>query len=407
MMKKATMIACILSLAAALQAEMQVVPTGNVSIMGGQYWVTGASPANFSGNADVFFSPAVIISPTQSLLPIYSGSYSGTKDVRELVGGGTLTREMQDHALSLKFIRKYDGGMKFKLRAGYKVEYLKETVDETWGNGLFDYQKPIIGVELEQAGNRWVARLGGDLYTMHYPNYQSLISDGAFEASIDTTTYSELSGRAGEDVLDYTGMAGFYEMGYAFSGSVQGTARYDIIRKDFKDEKIVTRSGEFADTLRQDTAHLLTLGVSLRAPKMIMGLTNAAQYYASNQNSFDMANSRFVGGYYGFFENAFMPDITFLLGGGDQPARLRLFWEIGLRAYFDRPAQYADGSYKNTKVTQTTNTAGCTVSYPLTSSLSAKFSTTYRDAASNMRYEKNYLYNYYTFNYFAGITWEL
>lgn len=407
MIKKAIMFAGVLALSSTLLAETKVIPTGNISIMGGQYWVTGADPSSPAGNVDIFFSPVINFSPNTALLPIYAGTYSGTKDVRELVGGGTLTRELQDHSLSLKFIEKFDGGWKLKLRAGYKIEYLKETKDETWGKGLFDYEKIIGGFEFEKPGRRWVSRIGGDCYTMHYPNYQSLISQPEFESSIDTTTYTEISSQAGTDVLDFTALAGFYNLSYAFAGNVQGTLQYDFIRKYFKDEKIVTQTGEFSNTLRQDTGHYLTLGINLSSPRVIAGLSNVIQYYESNQNSFDMANSKYIDNYYGFVENNFMPNITFLLGRGEVRSALYLFWEVAWRNYLDRPAQYADASYKNVNVAQTTSTTGCMFTYPLSRSLSLKFSTMYRDADSNMRYEKNYMYNYYSFNYFAGINMEL
>ncbi|MFH1368669.1 MAG: hypothetical protein ABII64_06050 [Elusimicrobiota bacterium] len=390
-----------------LYAEVKVTPIANIDLMGGQYWVTGASPDKLSANLDIFFCPVLNFSPRTALLPIYTGLYSGTKDVKELIGGGTLTREMQDHSISLKFVHKLNDAWKLKSRVGYKIEYLKETVDETWGKGLFDFKKMIIGAEAEKSWETWNGRVGIDYYTMNYPNYQSLVSQTAFQTSLDTTTYTEISTQAGKDVLDYNTMSLFLEAKHKFSANLYGTAHNDISIKSFKDQKIVKNTGEFSPDLRSDLVNYLTFGIRVVGPKAVLGITDGIQYYKSNQSSYDAANSKFIADYYNYTQNSVMPSITFTLGSGDLPMSLTLYWDITYRAYASRPAQSDDGTYKSENINQTTNTFGMNFTYPIIKSVSAKFSTNYRDSSSNMKYEKNYKYNYYTFNYFVGMNWQL
>lgn len=388
-------------------AEIKVTPVANVDVSGGQYWVAGASPDKLSANLDVFFSPVINFSPRTALLPIYTGLYSGTKDIRELVGGGTLTRELQDHSLALKLVHKLNDSWKLKTRVGYKIEYLKETVDETWGKGVFDYKKTILGIEAERSWETWNGRAGIDSYIMAYPNYQSLVSQSAFQTSVDTTTYKEISTQAGKDILDYSTISLFVEGTHKFSGNVFMTLHNDISIKSFKDQKVINNTGEFSSALRSDMVDYFTVGFKLLSPKVTLGITDGIQYYKSNQNSYDAGNSKYMPDYYNYFQNSVMPNITFKLGENERPVALTLFWDITYRQYAERLAQSSDGTYKGDKIAQTTNTFGMAYTHPIARNLAAKFSSNYRDVTSNMKYEKNYLYNYYTFNYFAGINWQL
>lgn len=388
-------------------SEIKITPVASVNILGGQYWVSESMPTSVGANAEVFFSPVINFSPKTALLPIYIGNFRGTKDVRELVGGGTLTQDSQNHSLSLKFTERISNNFKLKARAGYKIEYLRETKDETWGKGLFDYNKTTFGLELENGNERSSMRLGADYYSTKYPNYQSLITEDTFETSIDTATYSEISSQAGVNVLDFSALMLSVEAARNISQKALGSVHYDITLKNFKDQKTVKSSGEFSNELRSDIVHNLGFSISAITPKVSLALNDSVQYYGSNQNSFDTVNSRYTPRYYDFFQNSISPSITFMLGQGTNPVKLSLLWNISWRQYLERLAQNAAAELKAEKVSQTINTVGINFTYPVNHSLSALTSINYSDSSSNMRYEKNYKYNYYTFNYFAGIRWEL
>lgn len=104
-----------------LLSDVKVTPVANISLLGGQYFLEGDSDS-FAGNANIFLVPVINFSEATALLPIYQGIYSNTKDVRELIGGGTLTREVLDNSLTLKFTHKFSDTFKGKIKAGYKLE---------------------------------------------------------------------------------------------------------------------------------------------------------------------------------------------------------------------------------------------------------------------------------------------
>lgn len=384
-----------------LLAAVQVTPVANISLLGGQYFLEG-NKDSFAGNADIFFAPVINFSENTALLPIYQGIYSNTKDVKELIGGGTLTREVLDNSLTLKFTRKFSDTFKGKIKAGYKLEYLAETKDEKLGDGLFDYNRIIGGVEAEQVfGDRTNVRVGYDFYIMNYPNYSSLVSQS--ETIIDTATYTEISKNAGKDVLNYQTHELFIEELHSFNDTTVGKISYDIAYKNFKDQTLVQSDGSFSSKKRNDLVHLLTFGVAKNLPKIAAALYNSVQYYDSNQNSYDANRTQYNSNYYDFIQNNVTPSLTFNLKNN---AKLNLWWDIAYRKYINRPSQDEEGNYKTSEISQVTNTIGLSLTIPVYKSLSLKTAGNYRDSSSNNRYEANYRYNYNTSNYFVGLNWE-
>jgi hypothetical protein len=403
----------VISAAAPSFSETRVVPVANISVLGGQYFLKGQN-TSFGGNVDLFYTPVINFSPEKAFLPMFSLTYRGTKDVQELVGGGTLTQEYMDIGpLTLKYILKTSETFKVKVKAGYKIEYLKETKDEQWQKGLFDYNKALGGMEIEKTypDTEWNMRIGVDAYSMKYPNYASLISNQNYQAGIDTTTYKELSNNAGTNVLDNNTNEVFVEFSHAFSDTLTGKALYDIALKNFGDQKIVNKDGTFATDLRNDTVHFLTFGITGRTERTIISLTDSVQLNASNQNSYDASLTQFIPNFYNFFQNGITPSLTFNLGETEPYSTISLYWDVALRQYSDRFVQAADGTYNTSeKINQVTSTQGLVLSLPLSGiskGLSFRVSGNYRSASSNMKYEKFYLYNYSVTTYFTGITWEM
>ena len=101
-----------------IKAEIKITPVADISLFGGQYYVVDA-PSSFGGNSYMYFAPVVNFSENSALVPVFNLNYQGTKDVRELVGGGTLSREILDTGAMFKYIHKFEK-LKGKVRIGYK-----------------------------------------------------------------------------------------------------------------------------------------------------------------------------------------------------------------------------------------------------------------------------------------------
>jgi len=396
-------------LAVTIYAETKIIPIGSLELLGGQYMLK-SDLTTVGGNFNLSFSPVISFNSKLALLPMFFTTYRGTKDVQELVGGGTLVQEYLDIGpLSLKFLYKLNQTTKLKTKVGYKIEYLKETVDEKWQKGLFDYNKTNFGLELEKSLKNKIynLRISFDYNTIVYPNYASLITQ--FQTSLDTTTYTELSENAGKNVLDNNS----YDIGLELTQKISSTLNlktfYNLGIKNFVDQKIISETGKFTSDLRKDAVHLLTLDLRLNTLNTTVSLSDNVQYYTSNQNSYDAGRTQYIPKFYDFIQNSISPSLVVFIGEIEPRPKFMLYYELSFRKYIERLAQDSSGNYTNDKIYQNINTLGLTISYPLNnlfSKLSIKFNTNYRVVSSNMKYEKYYKYNYYVLNYFLGIVLE-
>ncbi|MCS7151481.1 MAG: hypothetical protein NZ928_03735 [Endomicrobia bacterium] len=389
---------------------IRIIPVVKTSILGGQYFLENES-TSFGGNVNIFISPVVGFSEEHTLIPLFSFIYRGTKDVQELVGGGTLTQEcLTLGPLGLKYVYKVSSSLKFKIKGTYKIEYLKETKDEEWQKGLFDYQKTNFGSEIEaKFSDRFLVRIGLDYYTMRYPNYQSLVSKPEYKISIDTTTYTEISKNVGRNVLDYDSIDSFVEGSFSLTKNLLVQVLYNISFKTFSEQHIVNIVGRFEDKLRVDTLHTLRLNSVFNFDRMTLSITDIVKFYDSNQNSYDVSFTKFTENSYDYIENILSPSINVYLGTKRPYICFSLWWDVGYKTYLTNLARDEVGNYADQKLSQQMNLLGLSCTYPvekLLKGFSVKLATSYNIVSSNMKYERFYKYNYSCFNYFLGLTYE-
>jgi hypothetical protein len=181
-----------------------VTPVYDVSFFGGQHFFDGNESA-LSGNFKLRISPAVKFNEKWTLIPTYSGGYQGTRDVQELAGGGTLFQDSTGHGTTVKGVYSLSPSWKLKGTAGASVEFLRETKDEKWGDGLFDHRKYSGGLETEfSASKETGGRVAYDFYALDFPNYTSL------ESSQDATLSRELAGKDTLNSGNHLGTLGFW-----------------------------------------------------------------------------------------------------------------------------------------------------------------------------------------------------
>ena len=393
----------LLLLAPAARAEVKVTPVADVSILGGKYYLD-KDAASFQGRFDAFLSPALTLAEGHELVPVYSGNYSGTQDIQELAGGGVLTRQRQSHAFSLKYVytREFD---KYKPRISYSKALIKETRDEKWGDGLFDYTTLALGLDAEQERPHGTFLESYDFYQVKYPNYSTLLS-GAQSVGIDTATFNELSTNAGVDTLDNSN----HRLGLAyawFPGPVNMKAGYDITYRSYGDQALVAKPATGQPYFKKDKRADILQNFSLRASRALkpLYLTAAAHFgwLSSNQNSFDSSRTKFIEDFYSYTEIGLAPSMNLIMKNGAQfgfsLAWRRLFYAGRLR-------QDESGNYGAAKIDQTVWLSSLSARYPVMNRIYARAAYNYQVSSSNMRYEANYRYNYRASTYLAGLEWE-
>lgn len=377
----------------------QVTPVYDVRFLSGQNFFDGDT-SSLSGNLNVMASPAVKFNERWSLIPTYIGAYEGTRDVRELGGGGTLFNDSMNHGVFFKGIRQTAGAWRFKATTGARFEFLRETEDEGWGEGLFDYRKFNGGLEAEYAPSQNVSWRGGyDYYALKFPNYESL------ESAQDPTLSREL---AGKNVIDSANHMASFGVSAPLPGQLRWTLDAYVNQRLYDDQPVVAASGDLTSTERKD--QIMSLNMSFVRPlfageslRVVGELAGGYAQQSSNQNHYDARKTVFIKDFYDYDQASFSPRVTMALG--EAPWIMSLGADWSRRAYSERPIQNPNGDYLGEKLNVTNLAATFGLSYPMTKSFQWRLVANLGWGDSNMQYEKVFTYNYKIANYMAGFSY--
>jgi len=294
------------------------------------------------------------------------------------------------------------GPVKLKVYGAYKQNFLKETTQEPWGKGLFDYNKTAAGFEVEGKGPLMVEtwRAGADYYVTKFPNFQSLAS---IQAGAEIN--------AGKDVLNFSAVDLPLAADLAFGRRRLELKALTSFRK-FTDQNVVTDAGTFSADKRRDLYWNLSAGFTQLLPKASLwgslessvGLDAAYGNLHSNQNSYDVSIVTFRPNFYSYKETSAGPRYRFrwrqwMTGG--------LSYLMAYRDYAGRPAQDLAGTDKGSAIKTRTQTFRVSMAFPLPSGFSIQLQGATQHADSNMAHETTYRYNYSSSNYFLGVAYEL
>lgn len=389
-----------------LHAVVKVIPVVDFQLMTGQYFY-GGSADNLAGNMFFNITPAIKFSEKFSIIPGVSTRYKATKQTEDLIGGGTLFQDVLDSNASSRFVYSPLDSLKLKLNTSYKMQFRRETKDESITDGLFDYKKISYGFETEYAfgnGKKYLARLGADRFTVKFPNYESLESG-------DTSVTSGLSRElAGTNVLDTKNISSLLGGTAQLPYNITLDADYISIKKDFSDQPVVLLTGLLSSDQRKDKVDIGSLG--LLAPvlqkekiKIITACSGIYTINNSDQNHYDARKTVFIENYYDYTSNYYNPAVTFLLGA--KPYAVTASYGLEHKKYKDRPIQDKDGTYDlERKIWSETQNTTFSFTYPISEGFKLRATTTYLWERSNMGYEEIYKYKYNTANYLMGFSYE-
>ncbi|MFA6030150.1 MAG: hypothetical protein WC969_09870 [Elusimicrobiota bacterium] len=392
---------------------VEYVPMYNLSLMGGQYFFAG-DKSRMNANVSANVTPAVKLDSGWTLLPTYSGYYKGTKAVTDAVGSGTLFQQQFDNRLGLSALRAIAGtDWKIKPSVSYKHELLKETRDEAWGKGLFDYQKFGVGFEGEKVyRDPFSLRVGYDFYYVRFPNYQSL------ESKSGTDPLGNPLGRetAGKNVLDTINnqVSVTLTRPYPYDDpKVSLSASYSLLWQKFPDQKLVDAAGQYKNANRQDFSQSAGLGAtyprSFRSDtvRVTGGFQLGLAYNGSNQNTYDAGQTKYVPDSYSYTQYSMGPSVSVAWGDDmkmPQTAGLAMTWSR--TQYAGRLVQDANGLYQDSAQYQSRYLVGMNYSYPVAPHFRLNAQANFLMARSNMTYEKTYKYSYNTSSYLFGFTYD-
>jgi hypothetical protein len=383
---------------------------GRADLMAGQYFFK-KSAGSVNGYTDVDLQLARSISSRSGFYVTGRHMYTGFKQVNELAGGGTLFQQSMDSSLGFKWMQRFEDGWSLKPRAGVRSQLFRETKDETWGNGLYDLWRYEAGLALERKTRwgdsiPWTYQFSYDFYYTRYQRFKTLASKYGAEVSAPNP---------GSRTLDTVSQQLAYRSDWDLPGFTSAYLFYAMSMINFVDQKVINTRGEYLNAKRSDIYQNLSLGASKRFLDLqalgrirpVIGLGVSFADLISNQNHLDTDPNRmrFVGAYYDYWEARLSPNasVTFL----KPMLSLRTGYDFASRFYTGRLAQNSDGSYTSRKLSQSTHGVFLEAAYPIWGGLDLKARGQWSRTLANTGYEQTYSYNYYDYNYFAGIEWKL
>ncbi len=395
-----------LSLCAAFHRPAQALEIShvlNARLFGGQYFFQNEE-SKLSGNVGVLYAPAIAFNQKWSLIPTVSSSWRGVKSVQDLVGGGTLFQQVMEHAGGVKGIYAMTPAWRFKLGGAYRLQMLKETADEKWGKGLYDFEKPSGSFEIERLwGQDNSARIGVDYYIIDFRNFSSLESQ-----------QKELGREnASSRTLNTRNQSPYIAASFAFPFFGGQAARFDAsfyhVLRSYMEQNIVLASGDLSRDRRNDSNQLLAASVVMPFGisenfKIVQEIRGGANQLVSKQNNFDARLTRFNPNYYSYRDINAGTNFNFLLGS--KPWIAMSGFNYVRRNYSERPIQDVNGAYGNETAHINEYYANFGLTYPVNKNLKVQGLLNFGWSRSNMKYEKSYRYNYEVFTYLLGIVYE-
>jgi len=382
---------------------------GKLDLFGGQYFFENQSGAvNGYGILDAQLAKSY--SASSGFYASLRSVYTGFKQVNELSGGGTLFQQSLDNTLGAKWIKRYEGGYSLKPRVGVKNQLFRETKDEKWGKGLYDFNRYEAGLTLERKtrlglSTPWIYQLSWDVYYTRYTRFKSLASQYGQELSAPNP---------GTRILDTVTNQLAYASEFDLPNFVKADLFASLSMIGYQDQKVINSDGKYLSSKRSDSYQALNLGVSKRYNDIdvlgrirpVLGVSLGLANLMSNQNHLDTdpKHLKYVWAFYDYSEARLAPSaqFTFIAPG----LVLRTTYEFAVRGYSDRLAQKSDGAYTSKKLAQYSNNVNVEASYPIVASLDAKLQGNWSASRSNNRYEQVYRYNYNSSMYFAGLEWR-
>ena len=374
-------------------AEFKLIPLFDADIRLAYSSVLESS-GGYSGSGWIFFMPAMKLSESDYILPVFNINVSLSERVIE---EETLFLKRMNNLGSIAYKHKFSKELEGKLSFDTKYNFNMETKDEPFGKGLYDLYD--IGVSGSVAYNFFFndkplpVTFGAKYYQRKYPNYTSLGSTNS--------TVSSLTGGKEEKPKDFNALAFTVDYKTVVSG-IFAELTYNLVCKNYLDAYARTSQGAISDTIRLDTAHYVTLAAQMPVSQgTLMGMDIDYSLYASNGSIYDSTNLVFTDEYYAFGSLAFKPYYSFNLMGDLNAA---LFYQILFRNYKSRKARDSAGAYGADNQSDLENTVGISLKYPIDKNFNLVAGVSYMAADSNMKYQDLVKYNFKIFGASAGVS---
>ncbi|MCG3205487.1 MAG: hypothetical protein KCHDKBKB_02208 [Elusimicrobia bacterium] len=384
-------------------AGPQYIPVINGLFTTGQWYFEG-DKSELGGNAAITFVPALKYSDKFTLIPTVQSYYHGTRTAEELAGGNTLFQDTWDNGIGVKAVHSLNEKWNIKENIGARFKWFRETTDERWTHGLYDYRILNAGLEAERKwGKKTSIAAGYDISLLQFPNYVSLESSQSEDRSREY---------AGENVLDTRSHLFSLRIKAPLFWGLSTSLNSFLTPRYYTDQHVVQLTGLLSATTRDDLFSSNTLSIDrvftlFRKTKLISTVIVGHNSLDSNQNHYDAKQTYFAANYYDYDQNIAGLQMNYAFGSKMQsPMLINLGYNYSHRNYRSRTIQDADGAYLNEKLYLIEQAINLGFSYPLAKNFRVKMSTTFAQSKSNNNFESLYRYNYHNSEYQFGFTYD-
>lgn len=387
-----------------LHATPTYIPVVNGQFTMGQ-WNFEGSKSSLGGNAALMFVPAMRFTNKFSILPTLESTYRGTRSAEELAGGNNLFQDTWENGASVKFVHGLNQNWTLRENVGARQKWFRETVDETWNQGLYDYRIFNVGTEIERHwGKRASVAMSYDFSLLKFPNYQSLESTQSGDQAREFSGTNVLDNR-----IHLVTLRNRITMPMRISTQIMGlySPRY------YTDQTVVEASGLLSSEKRKDDYYGGNLSVdrpfkTSARTQLIASLRYGYAALKSNQNHYDARVTTFIPSFYDYQQHSVGTQFSLAVGFGNNPSPM--MFDLGLSAsrrnYTDRVIQSESGAYLSEKLYVNESSINLGYSYPLAKNFRLRVSSTFGSSSSNNQYESVYRYNFHDSNYQFGFTYD-
>ncbi len=317
-----------------------------------------------------------------ALITYYQLKYAGPG-----IGNSTdakLSERSQDHYFMLKYIMKLNAQISIKPCISFLKEFYKFSKSEEWGEGLYDFNKYEIGVDINYSGiNKLPVNFKYKYQIFKYPNYTDLLT------MYLTSLHEE------KEIENYKN----HFIAISFNQSTIFTPlllsiEYDLNLSNHDNKKILDITGYTGTENQNAFNHLINIFPQYRLNDIVFGLNFLYELNTSNQNyifGFPPETTQFYKNYYSYKTLTLKPSVTYSFSDDKY---ISLMFSYLNKKYDKRPAQNDEGIFSDSKLNVKTSSVGVTYYTKISKYFSLNPLYMYIKSSSNNKYQQSVSYNY-------------
>jgi len=359
-----------------------------------------------------YYSPSIKFDDTLFLIPLYSIQFHRVEQFLPQEEGNVFYNTYMVHDLNLALRKEFKPGWFFKIGALGTWNIVRESDEESWSEGLYDYQDAGGVLEVkrqvrkEEAVSMYLAAV--EYYRRQYPNFRTLISAATVvPPERREKDYDAYKVKLRAESANADGLRGYLEGRYT--------------HKFFVDKHLVRSDGTLnGSKKRKDYLVELDTGFSTPLP-LPFELEGFSLYFDTNythnfsnlafyddRTTVPLGDDVYTPRYYGYDSFTVTPAVEYRRALDEEKIlRFRVGYGYMHRYYSHRKAQRAvSGAYSSKEQSDRQYEYFALLSVPIRKGLAWVTKYSWITARSNQKFETFYRYNYDYQSIKSGISWD-